>query len=726
MTSYCQLTKNADHEYECYGCENVGTLFVKKTELERTTNSNARKLRCKVHNDFHELERCARKCATCRVFQRALWLRQFTKQEADMLAVSGLQDPIWAQLSIPSAGVVSIFPKTSGGKTDQIGGTSESVLTIEIGTTSQPQKSAIVRISSNQGSVPTNLRPEGSSEFVLREARGWFKNCDKNHAKCKNLSWSRRNPSYLVKVEPGSGDLQLVKTAGEDRLEYAALSYCWGLDLAVDEVESTKIEASKTLRGHQNNEGNLDQRLRAFSASSLPETIRDAIKLTECLKIPYIWVDAVCIPQDTDDWYEEASRMHEVYGNAAVTLSICSSEKSVDDVLGYRKAWQYRRDSCRLYSGHWLANVDTTLDEVRLRSRLFTRAWTLQEERLSPRILYVSGQRMYWSCLHSQSIESGGHRGQLELPNRSRWLRHPQEFLDTRFRGDIASIQIQWLELVKTYAKRFITRNEDRFPAMAGLAIQYLEPFVENGKVVKEEYLAGLWRQSFLQGLTWSIEVAKEPEQNLWSIAPSWSWASTPPGSDIETQHPNEPIETFKLLERTRLGQDGQNDDSLEIVTRGASIKSVRVFGQVRRLLHEQSIRIPWEAVQRKLSRKDEFDFSDCISYFVHSKHSTTGQLLAYEPRKQEIVCKLDYMFVEDGVESRCRMSEDDMKEISCLQTGESSMLLLMKVRETEQEHVGVEAEEQEPVWMYRRVGVCNTVRNLFFASAVGESLILV
>ena len=86
--------------------------------------------------------------------------------------------------------------------------------------------------------------------------------------------------------------------------------------------------------------------------------------------------------------------MDEVYGNSYVTLAVCSSTKATEQIPYFREAWKYKTSACRLYSGHWLANVDMPLNELRLRSTWSTRAWTLQEERLSPRMLYVCGQRM--------------------------------------------------------------------------------------------------------------------------------------------------------------------------------------------------------------------------------------------------------------------------------------------------------------------------------------------
>ncbi|KAJ4253945.1 hypothetical protein NW762_010344 [Fusarium torreyae] len=61
--------------------------------------------------------------------------------------------------------------------------------------------------------------------------------------------------------------------------------------------------------------------LEAYTASlpiDLPKTFVDAIQVARALGIPYIWIDSLCIVQDSpEDWKHEASRMAQVYANAS-------------------------------------------------------------------------------------------------------------------------------------------------------------------------------------------------------------------------------------------------------------------------------------------------------------------------------------------------------------------------------------------------------------------------
>ena len=721
MTDLCRLTKNADQEYECGGCKSVGSMFSKQREDQWIGQ--------KLHHNFSELNKCANEgCATCRVFQRALWLRQITKQQADRLAKSSESDAIWTYLP----------PK----KDQRYNKSRGSVLIkIRIGDHDTGRNIAWVSCTKAQCPTPVNLYSGHENPAVTEEVRRWLAKChdeDHGHTMCKNLRWNDRNPINLVYIGCDAHQLRLVDTSHRTQLaRYAALSYTWGTELGKDDNEKRIIKSHATKEDRKSEKGeikpgNIDQRRDGFPISDLPATIQDVIKLTKSLDIDYIWIDATCIPPGAN-WDDEAMRMHEIYGNAHVTLAVCSSDKTTDGFLSSREAWRHKRSVCRLsYSGHWLANIDMPLNEVRLQSPLAERAWTIQEERLSPRIIYVSGQRLYWSCNHSQQTEIGiTHTSQrLEGIDGFGWMRHPQEFLTSRWESKVADMHQQWLEVVQAYVKRRLYLADDRFKAIAGLAVQYVQLFTEDEKVRREEYLAGLWRQTFPQDLSWSVEYPKSPSSSLWSMAPTWSWVSLPLCSDIVTQHEFKRLsrEVFQLLdvqssEEPQIGKD-LSYEPLEVAKRGALVKSVKVRGFMRKLLQEKSNRVPWKQIQTGC--RNEFVFAEYVSKFIHAQNLETGQIVAYEPHKHEVVGQLDYLFSEKGLGPWHTLSDVDLRNIYCLQIGRSSMLLLMKNGKTEVKNVNYDTENREWLDTYRRVGICNTVRELFFALATLTTLVLV
>lgn len=660
MLNFRNLKRNYDHQKICQGCRDVEGLFSSR----RSNADSPPAIGCQFHNTFLELEDCAREgCCGCRVFRRALLLCQVSSQDVKRLRSVRDRGQIWAKLE-------------------------KDILEVRIGDAEIAFAFARVQCLKANSVGFTNLGPK----FSLNEANDWIKDCHENHIDCSNLPWSDKNPSRLVHVLPDLKSVQLVDAQLMGQVSYTVLSYAWGGD--------------KSAQKWSNHNG-------PFQLSELPATIQHAIEVTRQLKIKYIWIDALCINQSgLSSWKHESSKMHEVYGNAWVTLCACSSEKSTDGLFHFRDAWEFISEPCRL-DQFWLANFDMALDEVRTKSHIFTRAWTLQEERLSPRILYLCGQRMYWSCVTSQHSELGGQVGNnpprrrpYEDLNLTKSLRRPQEFLQTRYKGEEKLLHQQWLEIVQDYTRRDIEKVEDRFLAISGLAAQYLVPFCSNEKVKREEYLGGLWRQTFAQDLTWSVQDAGKLSNSLRDSAPapSWSWASLPLRTVMKMQDNFIRTKNFALLEKSGLGQ-GQADNTLQVTMRGADIKSVKVCGLLRHFVDDVSHWVAWSAIQSN-GKEHKYDLSRYLAKSVHSVNDINGKILVYQPHMQPIVGQLDYLFPKNKENAR-------LKDLFSLKIGEASMLLLEKAEMIEKEGILLQG--------YRRAGISTGFREGFFANGEAE-----
>lgn len=666
MLNFRSLRRNYDQQKICQGCREVEGLFSSR----RSNPNSPPAIGCQFHNSFLELEDCAREgCCGCRVFRRALLLCQVSLQ--DGIKLRSVRDPgqIWAKLE-------------------------KDILEIRVGDSKKAHAVARVQCSKTNSLGFTNLEPK----FGLTEAKNWIKDCHEKHIDCANLPWSDKNPSRLVHIFPDLKSVQLVDALLMGQVSYTALSYAWG-----DEVSK---------EDWSNHNG-------PFQLSKLPATIQHAIEVTKKLEISYIWIDALCINQSSpSSWKQESSKMHEVYGNAHVTLCACSSEKSTDGLFHFRDAWEFISEPCRL-DQFWLANFDMALDEVRTKTHMFSRAWTLQEERLSPRILYLCGQRLYWSCVTSQHSELGQavgnnplRRRPYEDANSTKSLRHPQEFLKTRYQGKEALLHQQWLEIVQDYSRRDIKNVTDRFLAISGLAAQYLVPFCSNGKVKREEYLAGLWRQTFAHDLAWSVQGARKVCNSLCKTAapaPSWSWASLPLPTAITMQDDFVGTNNFALLEKSGLGQGQADDDTLQVTMRGADTKSVKVCGLLRPLVDDGSRWVAWSTIQGTNGKKEEgsYNLGRYLAESVHSVNKINGKILVYEPHMQPIIGQLDYLFPENDEENRC------LKDLYCLKIGEASMLLLKKAEMIEKEDILLQG--------YCRAGFSTAFREGFFANGEAD-----
>jgi hypothetical protein len=91
-------------------------------------------------------------------------------------------------------------------------------------------------------------------------------------------------------------------------VHYAALSYMWG---TVPNFQLTTANKKRLLHP-----GAIQDVFSMF-----PQTIRDAISLTERLKIRYLWVDAICLVQnDPEDVRRGVQVMDQVYKRSYLTI----------------------------------------------------------------------------------------------------------------------------------------------------------------------------------------------------------------------------------------------------------------------------------------------------------------------------------------------------------------------------------------------------------------------
>jgi len=151
------------------------------------------------------------------------------------------------------------------------------------------------------------------------------------------------------------------------------------------------------------------------------------------------------------------------------------------------------------------------------------RAWTLQEQKLSPRILRFGTKQLEFECAKMQRVD-GGHDsppevGVTEDPYYFDGSPHKQRAKDKSSTGGTAR---NWRFIVEQYTGRGLKFPSDRLPAIAAIAEQFA-PYLET------DYLAGLWKSDLQFELCWRKENTQEQDAPLSTyvrLPPSWSWAS--------------------------------------------------------------------------------------------------------------------------------------------------------------------------------------------------------
>lgn len=299
---------------------------------------------------------------------------------------------------------------------------------------------------------------------------------------------STKPPRLLIDYSPSAVDA------------YVTLSYCWG--------GPQLLELRKA---------RLDSYVAGLPIHELPQTILDAFRVTQELGFRFIWIDSLCIIQDSlDDKLQEISRMAEIYNRSSLCIVAANSASVQSGFLGPRDDF--------ISENHRVPFLckDGTLGTISMSSSrpqayfypednpIEQRAWTYQERLLSPRVLIYSHNGLRYVCRTGSESNVQG----------SRWFARNMEPTHT----EIASADPHvWRDLVMAYSRRALSVPSDKLLAIAALARMHTE-----GRDPGEQYLAGLWASSIVGDLLWESLFESQAEDGIEiHCAPSWSWAST-------------------------------------------------------------------------------------------------------------------------------------------------------------------------------------------------------
>lgn len=364
--------------------------------------------------------------------------------------------------------------------------------------------------------------------------RHWLSDCD-SHKDCKkSLSRTRKItrdntplPTRCIRISiPDSASsispfrLALEETRGSSG-QYICLSHRWC------QVET---ERSKTLSS------NYSQRTTEIASHSLEPLFNDVFLTAIRLGIEYVWIDSICIIQDSaEDWKAEAVRMSDYYENAAFTImAAVPSERRAQGLfhlseenlhklvrLPYRDITQRQRGYFYLSSG--LDGVtESILHSDIISSELLSRGWIFQEWALSRRIAWFTKHGVVLRCKCANSVR--WDQFPLRWENSS-WLRRARDLAVTTLHSPSIEaepnpfgVPLDWHRIVGHYSTLNLSKpQKDRLIALSGIAQQYT---AQTG----DRTLCGLRSSQLHLDLLWQ-QKNPGPHSRLTSF-PSWSWAS--------------------------------------------------------------------------------------------------------------------------------------------------------------------------------------------------------
>ncbi|KAK8042942.1 heterokaryon incompatibility protein [Apiospora phragmitis] len=369
-------------------------------------------------------------------------------------------------------------------------------------------------------------------EETFDVAKAWLDTCLKEHKMCAQNDDAARvvRPNRLLQLD---GTISLVDSTAAAGQEYVALSHCWGRQVRVPRLLA---ETEAELRA-------------GVELSYLPNTFQHAVLITRKLGFRFLWIDSLCIIQDSaEDWRDQAEIMALVYNNSVLTIAALKSSGShegcftdarnslrlrpcVSDELGVTvSSWNPGR--------LWEVEVNTSGYGA---SPLHSRAWVVQERYSAPRTLLYGANGIYWECRCAQASES--HYCNVawdDEANKKTWLQRlevdgstdaaAQQQLSSNgtetSSAKMATWKDHWIGLLKVYSSCQLTQTTDKIIAVTGLIKE-----IERRSKAKPRCILGLWDYDLPGMALWyrSRDIANTATDLIGRLdnnMPTWTWAS--------------------------------------------------------------------------------------------------------------------------------------------------------------------------------------------------------
>ena len=251
----------------------------------------------------------------------------------------------------------------------------------------------------------------------------------------------------------------------------------------------------------------------------IPTVIRDAINLTRRLGYRYLWVDSLCILQDSErSWNLNAKAMDLIYGHASLTICAADGKDSSTplEAMHPNRRTQHMEDC-----GPNVRLMVTHLAETGIKtSKWNSRAWTFQERLLSRRCLIFTEKRVFFMCPSTMVSEdivpstdgTGWSLDFIQAPSQLlRELNHRAIWV--------------YIRCVAMYSSRGLSKPKDVLAAFNGISNR-----IRNH--VKAPFVFGLPTSHFDLALLWEpcgrVKRREPPPDDRDAFDglefPSWSW----------------------------------------------------------------------------------------------------------------------------------------------------------------------------------------------------------
>ncbi|KAM7211998.1 hypothetical protein V8F06_012627 [Rhypophila decipiens] len=368
-------------------------------------------------------------------------------------------------------------------------------------------------------------------------AKAWTQACEKHHPSCATSGAFQ--PTRLIDLRDPRHPRLAIRSSSIKPVCYIALSYVWG-----PKQEYVLTQAS------------LDKMQTGLDLTRLPRTLLDAIEATHQLGFEYLWIDALCIIQDSvEDKAQELPLMADTYKESSLSIVVASAAAAGDGFLKPPDPPRFFVDPFEVKVGDLDEPLALTLGyRAPYRASadpISSRAWTLQERVLSRRLLIFSSSGVMWMCRETFHNPSGApdagppYQTSLSLiymegdGNSDEDGNEGEGKADTEVRA--SEIRETWMSIRADYTEMDLSYCTDKLPAISAIA-------AEMAKQTGWTYLAGMWEENLFSELHWrstrqipshdqTLGILKpEKARNIGYLAPSWSWASVGLGGIVDSE----------------------------------------------------------------------------------------------------------------------------------------------------------------------------------------------
>ena len=360
----------------------------------------------------------------------------------------------------------------------------------------------------------TSVKTFGLGRFIepqlnFKLAREWIDTCLDNHNSCSGIGMSPAEGSKALRRPPFMRLIDILNMNVISALpnsEYAALSYVWGK--SQHRLEATKanylsLEEKDSLLKHQ-----------------LPRTIEDAIQVAKKLDLRYLWIDGLCIIQDSLDHKKSQIKvMDEVYATATVTIVAASGEHADSGLPGVSLVTGSPFMPMYVQGLRFIVSPGP-IDAQLTSSKWHTRAWCYQEWKLSKRLLFFTTYQVYFTCQTASFCESIDCFGFSD--KKDKLVPVPQEVPENSLSSSTRKHWEEWswpsfkLKLHE-YTTRQLSYESDVLNAFSGV----LAKMQTNSR---QDIVGGLPSNELLRGMLWQPGAPIRRRSYISFPFPAWSW----------------------------------------------------------------------------------------------------------------------------------------------------------------------------------------------------------